>query len=181
METTLPLKVTRAYEALYWYLGVIFLFIVLLFWLLRFFKRVLIELLGGTYSDFVNNNYFFFSAAVAMFLLFAGLKIYGWSKTSYVITQDQFIKNTQALWSTREKSTDLRSFGSVVFKQGPLGKMFNYGTIHLHNKVIELDDEGMPDVKNAKEVAALLEQLTSGVNIKGRQMDDANSEESQGM
>lgn len=97
-------------------------------------------------------------AIVIGWLLLAGRYAYRRYGIHYYLTSQRFIHETGILWRTTDR-IELIDIDDVTFKQGPVERMFNVGTIHLTSSDRSHPEMDLPGIDGVRIVADQIDDL----------------------
>lgn len=76
----------------------------------------------------------------------------------YYLTSQRFIHETGILWRSTDR-IELIDIDDVTFKQGPIERMFNVGTIHLTSSDRSHPEMDLPGIDDVRHVADQIDDL----------------------
>lgn len=76
----------------------------------------------------------------------------------YYLTSQRFIHETGILWRRTDR-IELIDIDDVTFHQGPIGRMFNVGTIHLSSSDHSHPEMDLPGIDGVRDVADQIDNL----------------------
>lgn len=91
----------------------------------------------------------------------------GWANEEYEIREDSLV-HRKGILTLKQVTYTLRNLGSAKINQGPLGKIFNFGTIIITSPILK-GDIILSDIHNPSQVLSLFED-----NINQSTVKDAN-------
>ncbi len=97
-------------------------------------------------------------AILLMWVLLIGGYFYRRLAVHYTLTNQRFLHEAGLMWRSTDR-IELIDIDDVTFKQGPIERMMNIGTIHISSSDKTDPEIDLPGIDDVKRVAGLIDDL----------------------